>query len=138
MSRGGGHLQALDGAQDRDGRRDHAIAIEQRGAGQADHEEGGTPPFVVLAVCRQAEEGHDPALALIIGPHNEQHVFRRDHDHQRPEHQRQQAKHNLGSIAASGRLEALAQRVDRARANVAVHHTERAHDKGAAHRVSGC
>ena len=54
---------------------------EQRGAGQADHEQDGTPPFVVLAVCRQAEEGHDPALANIIGPHNQQDVFRRDHDH---------------------------------------------------------
>ena len=113
----------------------HAVAIEQSGAGQANHEKGGTPPFIVLAVRRQAEEGHDPALAVIIGPHDQQHVFRRDHDHQRPEHQRQQAKHNLGRIAAPSRLEALAQRIDWARTNVAVHYTECADDKGAAHRV---
>jgi hypothetical protein len=42
------------------------------------------------------------------------------------------------ALPPPARHEALAQRVDWARANVAVHHTERAHDKGAAHRVSGC
>ena len=81
LEHGGRHLEALDGAQDRDGRRYHAVAIEQSSAGQADHEKGGTPLFVVLAVRRQAEEGHDPALAIIIGPHDQQHVFRRDHGH---------------------------------------------------------
>jgi hypothetical protein len=85
-------------------------------------------------VRSEAQQRHDAALAVVVGPHDEQHVLRRDHDHQRPKHQGKQAKHNLGGVATAG-SKALAQRVDRARADVAVDDTERTDDEGAANRI---
>jgi hypothetical protein len=94
----GGDLEALDGAEHGDGRRDDAVAVEQRGA--EEHHAAIQPmrPLGLGDAARlghQGEQRHDAALTLVVGPHDEREVLdRHDHD-QRPEHQRQQPQHVL-------------------------------------------
>ena len=43
----------------------------------------------------KTQEGDDTALAVIVGAHDEANVFDYDDDHQRREHQRQEAQDRL-------------------------------------------
>ena len=121
----------FDRAQHRDRRRDHAVAVEQRRAEQADRDErrGGTilPPFD----ADQRDQRQDAALALVVGAHHEQQVLDRHRDDQRPEDQRQHAEDVAGVTPGSAcdAGEAFAQRVERARADVAVDDAERGEDE---------
>ena len=82
-------LQALNSAEHRDGRRDHAIAVEQRGPDQADDEERGPPASGRgMPGIEQRQHRHDPALAVVIGAHDQDRVFERDDQDQRPEDHR--------------------------------------------------
>jgi hypothetical protein len=85
-------------------------------------------------VRRQPQQRHDAALAVVVRAHHKQHVLGRDDDHEGPEHQRDQAEHDLGAGAA-GRLEALAQRVDWAGADIAEDDAERADEQSAPPRA---
>ena len=73
-------------------------------------------------------EREDATLAFVVGAHHEAEVLDRDDHRQRPEDQRQQAEHvvRLGALGAD-HVQALAQRVERARADVAEHDAERSH-----------
>jgi len=75
------------------------------------------------------DEGHqrqDPALAPVVGAHHKHEVLDGDHQDQRPDDQRQDAQHvGRGHRNAVLAVEALADGVERARADVAVHDPER-------------
>ncbi len=83
-------LQPFDRAQHRDGRRDHAVAVEQRRADQA---EGDKITVAPMPFCPgQRHQRQNAALAVIVGAHDHQRVFQRNDDDQRPENQRQAAE----------------------------------------------
>ncbi len=79
-------LEPLDGAQHRDRRRDHAVAIEQSGTYQAASDEVA----VAAAPFRpgQRHQRQNSTLAAIVGAHHHQRIFQRNDDDQRPENQR--------------------------------------------------
>ncbi len=125
----GRHAEALDRAQHRDGRRDHAVAVEQRRAEQADRDEDPAVRFP-RAPADQRDQREDAAFTLVVGTHHEQHVFDRHRDDQRPDDERQHAVHvadrHRNRVHA---VEALAQRVQRARADVAEDDAESREDQ---------
>jgi hypothetical protein len=122
------HLQALDRGQHRDRRRDQAVAVEQRGAEQA--EQDHRLPLAAANPLIGEDAGHqrhDAALALVVGAQDQRHVLERDHDDQRPEHQREDAQHVLrrDRHRVVGVAEDFLEGVQRAGADVAIDHAER-------------
>ena len=88
-------VEALDRAEHRDGRRDHAVAVEQRRAEQAERDRA-SPRLFALAHRRlrdERQQREDAALAVVVGAHHEDQVLDRDDERQRPEDQRQHAEH---------------------------------------------
>jgi hypothetical protein len=69
---------------------------------------------------QQTIKGEDPALSIILGPQDEDRVFDRDDDGQRPQHERNAADDAVviqdGSAAAK---EDQIQRIERRRADIA-------------------
>ncbi len=88
-----GDLQPFYRRQYRDRRGDHAVAVEQRRADQAgNHHEGLQPAERRRRPARQGRQRHHPALALVVGTQDEDHVLDGNDPDQRPEDQRQHAK----------------------------------------------
>ena len=113
-------LQALDRGQHRDRRRDDRVAEEHRRADHAEHQhERRTPPDRAEGERDQRERA---ALAVIVGAQQDQHVFDRDDDDQRPQDHREHAEHDLARDRAgcARRDDRFAERIERARADVAV------------------
>jgi hypothetical protein len=122
-----GHFQALDRAQHRDRRRDHAVAVEHGGAEDADDHQRITPARVARdRVQRERHQGHDAALAAVVGAQHQGHVFQR-HDHrQAPEDQGHDAEQvGRSQRQAVGGVEDGLECVQRARADVAVDDADR-------------
>ena len=118
-------LQSFKSGQDGNRRRDHRVARKQRGPGDAE-QKGDRRPLPKRAL-RQRLEGQDAAFALVVGLHQEQHIFRGDDDQQRPDDERDDAD-DLGR-PQRGALELTErglQRVERARADVAENDADRA------------
>ncbi len=123
--------QAFHGAQHRDRRRDHAVAIQER---SADHRQQGHGGHLARFLgCRSkalgndGKQGEDAALAVVVGAHDEAEVLDRHHHDQRPEHERQDAEQIAHrSVGAARAEQALLQRVQGAGADVAKHNPERA------------
>ena len=124
LESGRGDVEALDGAQHRDRRRQQAVAVEQRGAGHAEHDVELAPADRDLGAARdQRHQRQHAAFAAIVGAHHDQHVLQRDDDDQRPGDQRQDAEHVIGDRLQPGELaETFLDRVERAGADVAEHH----------------
>ena len=126
-------LQPLDGAEHRNRRRDGAVAVEQGGAEEADHHHRGAAA-TLLGASRtdQGEQRQDAAFAVVVGAHDQDSVFDRDDDDQRPEDQRDDADHgfrrDLSGLACC--LGGDAERVERARADVAEHHAHAGEHRG--------
>ena len=120
---GRGDVQAFDGAQDGDGGRQQAVAVEQRGTGDGQHEEEAAAAFGDSGLPRhQGHEGEDAAFAAVVGAHHDKDVLQGDDDDQRPGDQRQDPEHVVGGRLDPGEFaEALLHRVERAGADVAVH-----------------
>ena len=127
LERGRGGFEAFDRGEDRDRRRDQAVAIEQRQAGDR---EGGDEP------AERRRPGHGargegsqrehPALAAIVGAQDEDDVLHGDDQDQRPEDERKHAQHGgLAQVQSPGVAEGLAHGVERAGADVAVDHAQR-------------
>ncbi len=124
------NLQPLDRRQHRDGRRDHAVAVEHRRADQPEQTEPAPPPRRGVAPLHRAPrerlQCQDAALAVVVCPQHEDHVFQRHHEHQPPEDQREQSEHRVGRERhAVLRVQRFLEGVERRRADVAEHHAER-------------
>ena len=121
-------LEPLDRAEDGDRRRDHAVAVEQRGAEDAEQRRAPTSaarrPFA--GGREQRGQREDAAFALVVGAHDDGDVLDRDDEQQRVDDQRQHAEDVLVRRRHGVRAEeALAHRVERAGADVAVDDAER-------------
>ena len=125
------HVQAFDGAEHGDGGRDDAVAVKQRRAEDAEHDEHPALAFAHdLDRRRQRRQRQDAALAAVVGAQDEDAVLDRDDEDQRPEDERQHAEDVLGRGGDGVRaVEALAHRVERAGADVAVDDAERGERK---------
>ncbi len=68
--------QTLDGAQNRDGRGDHAVAVQQGGAEQAEDDEQPAPPFGGGPHRgHKRRQGEDASFSLVVRHQNENQVF---------------------------------------------------------------
>src|ERR1700722_14659170 len=118
------NLQPLDRAQDRNRRRYRAVAVQQGGADEADHDHC-RPPFVALGAPRadQSEQRQNAAFAVVVGAHDQDRVFDGDDDDQRPEDQRHDANHRFWRNLSAGTrgLRGDIESIERARADVAEH-----------------
>jgi hypothetical protein len=82
------NLDALNRAENRNGRRDGAVAVKQASPDQPDDDHNGAPPALPGAPrADQCEKGEDAALAVIVGTHDQDRVFDGNDDDQRPENQ---------------------------------------------------
>ena len=132
IERGGDELDAFDRRQHRQRRCDDGIAVEQRAADDAEQDDAARPS-AGRGALRQRHQCERAALAVVIGPQQDHHIFQRDHDDQRPQDQRDDAKHRMrGRLAARAcRSDGLAQRIERAGADVAIDHADAAdHERG--------
>ena len=101
------HLQAFDGAEHGDRRRDRAVAVEQGRADQADDQELGAPGAGRgIAGVQQRQQGDDAAFAAIVGTQDQQRILDRDDQDQRPQDQRGHAQNRIRGerTAVSGGL----------------------------------
>ena len=116
-------LEALDRAQHRDRRRDRAVAVEQGGADEPDDQQL-RPPRSGPGVARrqQRQQRDDAAFAAIVGAHDQECIFDRDDQDQRPQDQRRHPEDSLrrDRSAMSGGLGRFLQRIERAGADVAI------------------
>ena len=125
-------LEAFDRAQHRDRRRDGAVAVEQGGADQSDDQKLGAPGSRLgVAGRQQRQQRHDAAFAAVVGAQDQQRVFERNDQDQRPQDQRHHAEDRLRRErpAMGGGLGRFLQRIERAGADVAIDDAERA-DRG--------
>ena len=83
------HVQSLDRAQYRDRRRNQTVAKKQRRTDSARYRRRPTSA-VRLAQLAQNQRGQckNAPLSVVIGTHDDQNVFERHHDQQRPSDQR--------------------------------------------------
>ena len=114
-------LEALDGGEHRKSRRDDRVAVEERGRDdcQQKHDAAGAAE----GALRQRGESQRPAFAVVVRPGEDEDVFDRHDEDQGPQDQRQHAEHGrLGDRPAMARCRQhrLAERVERARADVAI------------------
>ena len=87
-------LEALDGGQNGDRRGHHAITVEHRRPEHTDDGDDLHAAGIVLGVMQgQRDQRHDAALAAVVGTHDDRYVLQRNDDDERPEEQRQAAKH---------------------------------------------
>jgi hypothetical protein len=81
-------------AEDRHRRRDHRIAVEQRGAEDAQRRHQPEDSRRGIGGAQgERRQRHDAALALVVGAGDEEDVLQRHRDRQRPEDQRQDPQH---------------------------------------------
>jgi hypothetical protein len=121
------HLQPLHRREHRDGRRDQAVAVEQRGAEQPEQDDR-LPRAAGNSLVGQhpRHQRHDAALSLVVGTQDQRHVLEGDDDDQRPEHQRQDAQHvrRRDWHRVVGIAEDFLERIERTGADVAIDHAE--------------
>ena len=110
-----------------DRRRDHAVAVEERAGEHAEHDEPGREARAGQLAGDQREQGKATTLAAVVRPHQDRHVFKRDDDHHRPEDQRQHTI-DVGPVDRQRVMpgKRLPKRIERRRADVAEHDTDRA------------
>ena len=120
-------LQTFDCGENRNGRGDDGIAVEQGRAADAEQEYHHAGR--AHRALRQGHQRQRAAFPVVVEPQQDEHVFRGDDEQQRPNDQRQYAEHGrLGRHPAwpPGGDHRLAQCVERARADVAVNDAETA------------
>ena len=117
-----GDLEAFHGAQHRDRRRDHAVAVQQCRAEQSErHEHRAALALGVGRLGDERQQRKDAPFPIVIGAHHEQDVLDRNDQRERPEDEGQHAKHVvMGRGDSVDSVEALAERVQRAGADVAI------------------
>jgi hypothetical protein len=80
----------------------------------------------------QRHQRQRAALAVIVGPQQQQHVFRRDHNEQRPQDQRENAEHDgpRDRLSLRRRADSLAKGIKRRRSDVAKDHADTSQRQG--------
>ncbi len=122
----GDDLQALDGGQHRDRRRDDAVAEEQRDSEDTEgHQSPFEPGLVLHRLRRQGQQRHQAPLAMVVGPHDQGHVLDRDDHRQGPEEEREDADHVGWRDLQPAGGEHLLEGVERRSADVSVHYPDR-------------
>jgi hypothetical protein len=128
------HLDPLDGGQHRDGRCDDAVSVEERRGEETEREEDRSAAKPERARPRVGDERHqreDPPLAPIVRAQDDDHVLDRNDEDQRPDDEGQDPEHVGWAHRDRVRsVEALAQRVERARSDVAVDDAQRREPQG--------
>ena len=113
----------------RDRRRDGAVAVEQRRTDEADHQKLRTPRSRLgIAGVKQRQQCDDAAFAAVVGAQDQERVFERNDQDQRPQDQRDDAEDRLGRdrSAVCGRSGRFLQRVEGTGTDVAVDDAKRA------------
>ena len=89
------------------------------------------PPFVLQQRFDQHDEREDSAFAAVVGPHQEDDVFQRDDEDQRPDQQRGNAQHGGAQVTAGGHhgMQRFAHGIERAGSDVAEDHADRGEGK---------
>ena len=118
---------ALDRAQHRNRRGNHAVAIEQRRGKNPQQHDPARPRLARNVLIDEREKRQTAAFALVVGPHDDADVLDRDDDHHRPEHQADDAEH-MQPVERQGVMpgEGIAHGVERAGADIAEHNPDRA------------
>ena len=120
LERVGQDVDAFEGAQHRDRRRDDAVAIDQ---GRPEHAQGGqrprAPPAAGGAARDQGHEGQDAAFTIVVGAHDEQAVLERNRDDERPDDERQQPHGDGDRGMTADRADDGLVGVERARSEIA-------------------
>ena len=118
-------VEALDGGEHGDRRRDDGVAIEQR---RPDHAEHRDPcDGSAEGALRQRHEGERAALALIVGIEQDEDIFDSDDEDERPDDEGENAMHQrlrYGTVLPHARENGLAQRIERACTDVAIDDTD--------------
>ena len=118
-------LQTLDGAQHRNSRRDDPISVEQSGANQPDDHQRGAPTAARrVANIEKRQQCDDAALAAVVGAHDQDGIFERNDQDQRPEDDGHDAHRGFGRDG-SRRICGLFEPIKRAGADIAVDNAER-------------
>ena len=109
-----GDLDALDRRKNRDGRRDHAVAEEQRSAEDPQRRQHNLRPAPAgnSSPADQGDQRHDPALAVVVGAHHQQDVSDGDDDRHRPEDQRDDPENVLRGHLDRVRIARIEDRLD--------------------------
>ena len=125
----GRDLDALDGGEHRDRRRDHRVAVEQAGPDGAQQQHlASAAGAVAERALGERDEGQRAALAVVVGAQQDDDVFDRHDEDQRPQDQRQDAEDDLARHRPAGGRgrDQFLERIERARADVAVDDADRA------------
>src|SRR5262245_16880079 len=108
-------------AESTDGRRDDAVAIEQRRARDAEQDQNRGPRTIGNSL-HQRQQRQDSAFAVVVGAQDEDDVFERHHRHQRPEDERDDPEDvDRGRDGMAGGAQRDGQGIERARADIAEH-----------------
>jgi hypothetical protein len=105
---------------------DHGVSVEKRRAGDAEPEQERRAASCPVLAERHQREG--AALAVVVGAQQHEDVFQRHDERQRPQDEREHADHRFSRRrpAALGGRDGFAERIKRARADVAVDDSQRA------------
>ena len=118
-------VDAFDCGQHRKRRRDDGVAIEQRGADDAEQRNNACGFAHAADGARgQRHQGQRAALAVVVGAQQDHDVFQRDDDEERPQDQRHDAEHRrqvqFGMVRTGSSEDRFAQCVERACADIAI------------------
>ena len=113
-------LESFHRREHRNRRRDHRIAEKHRGADDTDDEDKRRAP--AERPRRQRRERERTALPVIVGAQQDEHVFHRHHDDQRPDDERQHAENDgaVDEVVGACGYRGFAKGVERAGADVAI------------------
>ncbi len=108
-------LHPFDRGEDRDRRGDDAVAVEEGDAEHAERDQHRLHPAVAQRrPLDLGDQGQDPALAVVVGAHDEEHELDRDDQRDRPEDQRDHPEDvpfgRLHRLVVGGRRRSAARR----------------------------
>ncbi len=123
----GAELQSLDRRENRNRRRDHAVAVKKSRADDAEQDD--ERKFYALShsfvAFDQRQERQDAALTVIVCTKNESDVLHGNEDHQRPEGERHDPQYFGCGRRVAGRVQRRGERIERTGADIAEHDAER-------------
>ena len=126
------HFQPFHSTKHRDRRGDDTVAVEKGGTKDTNQQQHQA--LCWRGTCRfggQCRQGHDAAFTTVVGPQDQQHVLQRDDHHQTPKNHRHGADQVHGiQRDLHRRAEDFLHGVQRAGADVTIHHTQSRQGEG--------